>query len=81
MISWLILFGEIIAVYSENHTKPINALCGKNAELLNVEAGDTYSSYHCALKSLEHFIVLSLPYEAPVVYERYTGLFKKKFIL
>jgi hypothetical protein len=23
-ISWLMLFEEIIAVYSENHTKPIN---------------------------------------------------------
>jgi hypothetical protein len=23
-ISWLILFREIIAVYSENHTKPVN---------------------------------------------------------
>jgi hypothetical protein len=25
------LFKEIIAVYSENHTKQINTLCGKNA--------------------------------------------------
>jgi acetone carboxylase gamma subunit len=32
------LFGEIIAVYSENHTIPIiNIFCGQNAELLNVE--------------------------------------------
>jgi hypothetical protein len=28
------LFTEIIAVYTENHTKPTNALCGKNAYLL-----------------------------------------------
>jgi hypothetical protein len=38
-ISWLRLFGEVIAVYSENHTKPLKTLCEKNAELLNVAAG------------------------------------------
>jgi hypothetical protein len=27
------LFEEIIAAYSENHTKPINTQCGQNAEL------------------------------------------------
>jgi hypothetical protein len=43
-INWLTLFEEIIAVYSENHTKQI-----KNAELLIVKAGGTYS-YHWALK-------------------------------
>jgi hypothetical protein len=37
----LILFKEIIAVYSENHMKPINTLCGQNAELLIVKAGST----------------------------------------
>jgi hypothetical protein len=26
-ISWLMLFKEIIAVYSENHAKPINTKC------------------------------------------------------
>jgi hypothetical protein len=40
---------EIIAVYTENHTKPINTPCGQNAELLIVKAGGTYS-YHWALK-------------------------------
>jgi hypothetical protein len=39
------LFKEIIAVHIENHTKPIN----KNADLLIVKAGGTYS-YHQALK-------------------------------
>jgi hypothetical protein len=39
------LFREIIAVYSENHTKPINTLRGQNAELLNVKVGGAYS-YH-----------------------------------
>jgi hypothetical protein len=43
------MFQEIIAVYSENHTKPINTLCGQNTELLNIKAGGTYS-YHYALK-------------------------------
>jgi hypothetical protein len=41
----LIPFKEIIAVYSENHTKPTNTLCGQNVMLLNVKAGGTYS-YH-----------------------------------
>jgi hypothetical protein len=28
-INWLTLFKEIIAVYSENRTKPMNTLCGQ----------------------------------------------------
>jgi hypothetical protein len=44
-INWLTLFKKIIAVYSENHAKHINTLCGQNAELLIVKAGNTYS-YH-----------------------------------
>jgi hypothetical protein len=44
-INWSSLFREIIAVYSENHTKPINTLCGQNAELLDVKTGGAYS-YH-----------------------------------
>jgi hypothetical protein len=39
------LFKEIIAVYSENHTDPTN----KNAESLIVKAAGTYI-YHSALK-------------------------------
>jgi hypothetical protein len=35
--NWLMLFTLIIAVYSENHIKPTNTLCGKNAELLVVK--------------------------------------------
>jgi hypothetical protein len=42
------VFKEIIAVYSDIHTKAINTLCGKNAELI-VKAGGT-CSYHWALK-------------------------------
>jgi hypothetical protein len=38
-INWLMLFKEIIAVYTENHKKPINrhTLRGENADLLIVE--------------------------------------------
>jgi ribosomal silencing factor RsfS len=36
---------EIITVCSQNHTKHINALCGQNAELLNVKPGGTYSDH------------------------------------
>ena len=31
------LYREIIAVCSQIHTKPINTLCGRNVELLNVK--------------------------------------------
>jgi hypothetical protein len=31
------LFREIIAVYSENHAKPVKTLCGQKTELLNVK--------------------------------------------
>jgi hypothetical protein len=31
------LYGEIIAVCSEIHTKRINTLCGQNAEFFNVK--------------------------------------------
>jgi hypothetical protein len=30
VIRWLVIFREITAVYSDNNTKPINALYGKN---------------------------------------------------
>jgi hypothetical protein len=45
----LMLFGETVAVYCENHTEHINTLCGQNAEFWYVKAGGTYSDY-CALK-------------------------------
>jgi hypothetical protein len=43
-IMWLMLFREIITLYSD-HTKPINILHWQNAELLIVKAGGTYSFY------------------------------------
>jgi hypothetical protein len=35
--SQLMLYGEIVAVCSEIHTKNTNTLCGQNVELLNVK--------------------------------------------
>ena len=41
------LYGELMAVCSEIHTKHTNTLCGQNLELLNFKPGGTYS-YHWA---------------------------------
>jgi hypothetical protein len=49
MINWLMLLKEIITVYSENYTKPINTPW-ENAALLNVMAGGKYR-FRWALKS------------------------------
>jgi len=35
--SQLILYREIMAVFSEVHTKHINTVCGQNVELLNIK--------------------------------------------
>ena len=43
------LYGEIIAVLSEIHTKNKNTQCGQNVELVTVKPGGTYSN-HWALK-------------------------------
>jgi len=43
------LYGEIIAFFSQIHTKHTNTLCGQNVELLNVKPGGTYSD-HWAVK-------------------------------
>jgi hypothetical protein len=48
-INQLMLFKEILAVYTRNHMKPTNTLCGQNEELLIVKAGGT-CSFHQALK-------------------------------
>jgi hypothetical protein len=42
-INWLTLFKEIITVYSKNQMKPINTLCGQNAEILNVKVDGAYN--------------------------------------
>ena len=43
------LYSEIIAVFSQIHTKHINTLCGLNVELLNVKPDGIYSD-HWAVK-------------------------------
>ena len=43
------LYREIIAVFSQIHTKYKKTVCGQNIELLNVKTGGTYSD-HWALK-------------------------------
>ena len=43
------LYREIIAVFSQIHTKHVNTLCGQNVELLNVKLVGTHSD-HWALK-------------------------------
>jgi len=39
------LYREIIAVYSQIHTKHINTLRRQNVEFVNVKPGDTYSNH------------------------------------
>jgi hypothetical protein len=39
------LFGEIVAVYCENHKEHTNTLCGQNAEFWYVKAGGTYTNH------------------------------------
>jgi len=43
------LYSEIIAVFSQIHTKHINTLCGQNIELLNVTVNGIFSD-HWALE-------------------------------
>jgi len=38
------LYTEIIAVFSQIHTKHINTLCGQNVESVKVKPGGTYSN-------------------------------------
>jgi hypothetical protein len=57
------LFKETVTVYPENDTKPINTLCGYNAELLNVESGITYKFLLCfeqlKVQNMKPFIMLA----------------------
>jgi hypothetical protein len=57
-VNWEMLFGEIIAVYSENHTKPMNSV-GKKKQLVGVKACGTYI-YHGALKCILHLCAFML---------------------
>jgi len=44
------LYREIVAVYSQIHTKRTNTLCLMNVELLNAKSRGTYSD-HWALEA------------------------------
>jgi hypothetical protein len=46
---YLILFGEIFAVYSDTNTKLVTTICGQNVQIWNVQVGGT-NNYHCVLK-------------------------------
>jgi hypothetical protein len=35
--NWLMLFKQIIHIYSENHMKAVNKLCGQNEELMVIK--------------------------------------------
>jgi hypothetical protein len=41
----LMLFGETVAVYWENHTEHTNTLCGQNIEFWYVNASGTYTNH------------------------------------
>jgi ABC-type transport system involved in cytochrome c biogenesis ATPase subunit len=62
------LYGEIIAVCSQIHTKHINTVCWQNIELLNVKSDCTYGN-HLALQLksqctvMEHLIFLCENYD------------------
>jgi hypothetical protein len=63
------LYREIIAVCSQIHTKPINTLCGQDAECLCVKPSGTYSD-HCAISVTSQWSLcapFALTAEAPPV--------------
>jgi hypothetical protein len=41
----LMLFGETVAVYCQNHTEHKNVVCGHNAEIQYVRAGGSHSDH------------------------------------
>ena len=59
-------YTEIIAVYSQIHTKHINTLCGQNVELLQVTPACTYTHNHCALRSNKELTAMKLLVNKPV---------------
>jgi hypothetical protein len=50
----LMLFGETVAVYCENHTEHINTLCGQNAETLCIR-----------IQSVPHRKLITSPLQRP----------------
>jgi hypothetical protein len=57
---------EIIAVYSQIHTKHINTLCGQNVEVLNVRPGGTYNN-HWTLNRPRRAILIAATIVAGIV--------------
>ena len=53
--SQLMRYREIIAVFSQIHTKHINTLCGQNVEIFNVKIGGKYSN-RCVLSELHNVL-------------------------
>jgi hypothetical protein len=47
------LFGEIVAVYCENHMEHTDIICGQNAEFWWVNAGATYTNHHAMKRGVE----------------------------
>jgi hypothetical protein len=43
--SRLMLFGETVTVYRENHAEHTHTLCGQNVEFWYVKAGGTYTNH------------------------------------
>jgi hypothetical protein len=50
------LYSEIIAVFSQIHTKHINTLRGQNVELVDVKPGGTYSN-HKTLNASDYYLL------------------------
>ena len=67
------LYGEIIAVCSQIHTKHTNTLCGQNVEFVNVKRGGTCSN-HWAVKEYSAIFIAQGPLEnvARAAYRSFT---------
>jgi hypothetical protein len=53
---------EIIAVYSKNHRKHINALCGQNVEIFNAKYGGTYSDQIGSKEIMTRYLTRRTPH-------------------
>ena len=62
------LYREIIAVYSEIHTKHINTLCGQNVEFVNVKLAVhiVTTGLQSVLNPSDNIINLNYIYKYPV---------------
>jgi hypothetical protein len=74
-IIWLMLFRETIAVYSENHTTPINTFCGRKVGLLLVKSGGKLHIVTTMVNGFKPSIIL-LP-QSPL---KYKWVFLRPFI-